>query len=500
MAKYTTGDIQISGALPIETLLEFSISAKMNGHGKLRYSGIISEETGTNILARENSPDVVTVSLRGELIFVGQPTIISVHGKSSFFVLTVECASMSYLMDVESNCQSFQNPNMTYADVIDALFSKPNGHRALTLRGDNKNAIGPIVQYEETDWAFALRMASQIETVLVPNLCAAFPQMAFGVPRGNDYTVESAEYTSGRFRKKCNNGKWHEFPYYTVVDKDVFKLGDRVDFLGRRWLVVEALYELVGGSLRNSYVLGTEESYSLPQLYNDKLCGLSLLGSVIDTDGENVRLHLDIDKAQEKETAFWYPFRPQQGNAMYCMPQLGTKAYLKMGSRVDGECVVEHCHRTNGATCDGMADSDNRLFTSEFGKCMALLPDALLFHDGTSGIGLQDEGGIGATSEKELKIYACGTVTFRSCEKISIETPEQMILAQANSDSGIEISGNELHVHSGNVYIKGNASAQIAGAIKKETGKNVAIPRGVALKLCAMTPVAVDVSILAMKE
>ncbi len=50
------------------------------------------------------------------------------------------------------------------------------------------------------------------------------------------------------------------------------------------------------------------------------------VGTVLDVKGEQVKLHLAIDKEQPKEKAHWFPFAPPTGNVMYCIPQVGTNA------------------------------------------------------------------------------------------------------------------------------------------------------------------------------
>jgi hypothetical protein len=275
----------------------------MNEHGRLRYSGLISEDTGKRILKKMNRTDLMTVSFKGEIVFVGQPLSISIFERNAAYTLKVECSSTSYLADVEEHSRSFQYPKTTYADIVRTVFSEQKDHFALTIQGENTVINKPIIQYKETDWAFALRLASHLETVVLPNIRSATPQIAFGVPRGKNYQVRTEKYKGGRFRKKSNDGAWREFLYYVFEDDRWFDLGDKVDFLDSKWLVAGKKTELLGSVLHNTYLLSNEQAYGLHRFYNNKLNGVSLLGTVIDTKEEYVRLHLDIDKKQDKERA-----------------------------------------------------------------------------------------------------------------------------------------------------------------------------------------------------
>ena len=88
MAKLTINQIQIAGPLAVDTLTEFSISAKVNEHGELRYSGVISESVGVMIMEKTKCADTVRVYLNGELAFTGQPLSVSVSERNSVFFLT----------------------------------------------------------------------------------------------------------------------------------------------------------------------------------------------------------------------------------------------------------------------------------------------------------------------------------------------------------------------------------------------------------------------------
>ena len=46
-------------------------------------------------------------------------------------------------------------------------------------------------------------------------------------------------------------------------------------------------------------------------------------GEVLQTKGEVLRLHLEIDDSQDVSAAYDYPWRPITGNMLYCMPEKG---------------------------------------------------------------------------------------------------------------------------------------------------------------------------------
>ena len=70
---------------------------------------------------------------------------------------------------------------------------------------------------------------------------------------------------------------------------------------------------------------------------------------------------------------------------MYCMPQVGTKAALYLGSGNEAQGVVSGCIRTNGASCEGTGSPEKKGFCSEHGKGMSPDPQSMGMDGGEAG-------------------------------------------------------------------------------------------------------------------
>jgi len=57
--------------------------------------------------------------------------------------------------------------------------------------------------------------------------------------------------------------------------------------------------------------------------------GMSVLGTVLELDGENVKLHLDIDSSQNAEEAYAYQWTPDTGSAMYWNLRIGRPFFSR---------------------------------------------------------------------------------------------------------------------------------------------------------------------------
>ena len=57
-------------------------------------------------------------------------------------------------------------------------------HSACILSGNDMKTGGTLIQYQETDWKFLKRMASQLGLPLVPDTGYYYPRFYIGLPEG----------------------------------------------------------------------------------------------------------------------------------------------------------------------------------------------------------------------------------------------------------------------------------------------------------------------------
>ena len=87
----------------------------------------------------------------------------------------------TYLLDLKPQRRSFQIPAMTYQEVLDCIATSYAGGNILMNIGTGEVIGEPIVQYQETDWAFLKRLASHFHAVVVPSYATSGAKMYFGL-------------------------------------------------------------------------------------------------------------------------------------------------------------------------------------------------------------------------------------------------------------------------------------------------------------------------------
>ena len=161
--------------------------------------------------------------------------------------------SGTILLDQKKSDRVFQKKVQTYMGIASTVTADTE-HSACILPGSDMRTGGTLIQYQETDWRFLKRMASQLGLSLVPDTSYYYPRFYLGLPEGEKR--ELGEIIScdlcfdGRYYAvsgKCLVDK-EDFICYDVVTRTSLSLGDRVTYEGRELLVSRKKTELAEGA------------------------------------------------------------------------------------------------------------------------------------------------------------------------------------------------------------------------------------------------------------
>lgn len=450
--------LRMSGALNIEHLTALKLHVGVNTHGW----AIVEGEAGENALEQLSGAlagreqHILTLDESGaeKCLFAGvirEAELVRVGGYNRFHV---ELLSGTCLMDREVRSRSFQDVNRTYSQVAQQVCSEYSGGAAICTVGEDKTLGQPVIQYRETDWEFLMRMASHCGGVLVPETHRGLPRLWFGFP-DRSFTCEFPEdaYTSGISQRYYELGgsaagySKSDFFYYDVESPQLCDLGWYTVFKGQAFIISEKYAILERGELIFTYRLGRPGLGWGKMLYNEKISGMTLLGEVLETSRETLKLKLDIDAGWDPGGPYHYTWRPETGNFMYCMPQVGTRVSLYCPNYDEKAAIAVNCVRTNGGDCDRMSDPSRRSFVTEHGKEMNLYPKEMSFLGGNLGlIQVIDEEGVSFSSHMPIAILARQKVTFEtSCWNAGTINGnlslKRLSYSSVNSESSFSMSG-----------------------------------------------------------
>ena len=354
-------DLKFISSFAMEKILDFQTWEVPGEHARGNFRLLLSEnETGINSM---DAP----IQLLGQgntagALFSGYPEKVEIKKERGYRIADIQAVSGTILLDQKKSNRVFQKKVQTYMGIASAVTADTD-HSACILPGSDMRTGGTLIQYQETDWRFLKRMASQLGLPLVPDTSYYYPRFYLGLPEGEKR--ELGEIISCDL---CFDGRYYavsgkclvdreDFICYDVVTRTSLSLGDRVTYEGRELHVSQKKTELAGGEVIFTYRLAGNSYTWVPWEDNPDYTGMSFVGSIVGTQGEQVEVAFDIDKSAAGGNR--YGFAPATGNLMYCMPQKGTKTALYIGNGDEAQGIATGCIRTNGSTCEGTTIESN---------------------------------------------------------------------------------------------------------------------------------------------
>lgn len=442
MRAVTAGMIRVECGFAFHDILDFEIREDRNIHTTVRIRGTLSEETGQSpVLQRlEGKPLSVHTDDREnqEPVFCGFIRTLQISREGNWNMAELEGISGTELLDREKKSRSFQDTSMTYKELVRAVLSDTPGAQVIFHMEDR--AIGaPVYQYEETDWEFLKRTASHLNTSLLAVSIQPKPEFHFGLPKGKKQKEEAVQITKiWSDMTCCRKGK---DPDQILKSRclcretsgyERWRAGDRITLAGRSLAVVKAAGKLESGLLVWRCTVSEPAAFGAVRYENRAIAGVSLAGTVLETRGESVRVKLDIDREQRADRAYWYPWMPETGNIMYCMPEKGERIAITFDDE-QGNARGSRSLRKNGSGHGEMKDVSGRYFTSAKDKRMYLLPSGLGFTDLEQKeplkLGLDDAAGVSLESGKNISILAEEGVWLQG-DRISVDAPQEISLVR----------------------------------------------------------------------
>ncbi|MGZ7445786.1 contractile injection system protein, VgrG/Pvc8 family [Paenibacillus sp. TH7-28] len=443
---------------------------KPNEHGRLFIRGVADDQDQANAVLKASAEDRIEVFASQESgegkIFSGLISAVQTKHHNGVYVVEVEGVSGTSQLDVQKRRRSFQDSRMTYGELVRNVLKGYAGSDVIQLIGDKEPIGAPIVQYDETDWEFLKRMASHFETVLFSDISEAKPRLYIGVPSRNSFRLpDDLPYTASKdllaYQEAMAAGSspLHSTDFFTyeVRTGERYSIGDEVLFREKPLVISEIKAGMDQGQLVYTYRLSRSEGIRQNRIWNRQLVGVSLNGKVLDVKGQQVKLHLEIDKEQPPAAAYWFPFAPPTGNVMYSMPQKGTTASLYFPDDAGSKAKVTGCVRTNGEDCSKTGNPQNRYFGTEHGSELEMTPTAINIVSGSKEplkISFDDAAGVTLTSHRKLMMNAGEEISLYTPKRVVFRTTNMILAKKLSKQSGFTLE-SEYHVLGSQVKLVG---------------------------------------------
>ncbi|MCA1294986.1 hypothetical protein LBW89_18395 [Paenibacillus sp. alder61] len=380
------GQVRLISPYEIHTLTDLRIEQNLNEHGQLLVRGIIpdnKQDTYIQLPVSHQTIAVQEVDDQGEpgrVLFQGLVQEVSISAIQGVYYLELSAVTYSMLMDLEPRSRSFSGEEGTYRDIVDTVLAAYDGADKLDNILNNQRPAGMVLQYKETDWAFIRRIASQFGAAVFPEVTAASPKLFLGIPEGRYWELALQPYVLHRdlareeeIRKQTihQEGEIDE-QIYTVETEQLYKLGDKIQFLEKEFTVVGFTGQFKAGRLVYEYQFTPSEKNLQKPLYNSPLIGSSLDGTVVEVKGSEIQVHLTLDG--EREVRHWLAYETPyaaegHGGGWYSMPESGDAVRVYFPSVREESAIVTSSFR-RAPLPNRASDPATKVWATPFGKEM----------------------------------------------------------------------------------------------------------------------------------
>ena len=456
MESIINANISISGITEKNELMDFSMDVVPNKHGRAELKlRILDGGNSANILKMPPEKIITITSEQAGnsgVLFKGYISDCFVNKVKGDEIVNISLISTTIDMDKEKKSQSYQKQSEQYSNIIKDVLSSVSGVCEI---GDNEIKSGvvekPLIRYRETEWEFIKRIASRHRVSISPDVTADKPTVIIGAVKKN--TIPEESFRSKQYIKRIKMGVFlsrkhneensrvsvKDFSEYELRSFGNFYIGDSVTYKGENMIIYGKHTNMEEGELVFTYDVRNDKVSDVQPMYNRLLEGRSLEGKVVKAENETLKIQLDVDEEERKESELYpFPWKPDTGNIMYAMPEKGSIVTLYISGHEEGEAIVINTlYRENKKDRD---NPSNRYFTTKENKRLFLKEKEVGFSleandDGKNRLAIKDDV-IEIKTEKNIVLQAGGNVIING-KKVTLDGKKELQLTQEKN--GIDI-------------------------------------------------------------
>lgn len=306
------------------------------------------------------------------------------------------------------------------------------------------------MQYNETDWEFARRMAGRFGTDIYPDSAYEGTKFYFGEPdTGAGPEINTNEYSVVK--------RNHEAICYVVRLRELYHLGEWLRFNGMAVWVAGIETVLDGSELYHTYHLLKKNETRVKVRHNDKCVGASLIGTVCAVEKDKVQVELEKDENKDRAGKRWFlyatPYSSPDGTGWYCMPETGDRIRLRIPSDYEEEAYVVSSVHMDSENGEERQNPDFKSIMNKQGKEILFTPKSLIMTNNAGmSIEILDNEGINIKSNKDIMISAADSIEITSTNaKLELYAKDNLVLQQGNTqmnmDGDMRLNGARLNLN-----------------------------------------------------
>ncbi|MDY5435693.1 hypothetical protein [Peptostreptococcus porci] len=445
-------------------VIDYKGLSAVNEHGEVKVTGDIPIEKMHEYMSQAKDitlVKIIAVEMNGNrhILIYGYLVECSIKKEGDVAVMDILVKTGTYQMDRSKHIRTFQNEDITFSEVLNHCNESYINSDVILISGKGQQIPEFIVQYQESDWKFVKRLASYLNTVVVPDMKTGGVKYFFGYPRFEKRKMSQiTSYQISRDLEEYEYKKEHgisisekECSYYIVSSREIYEIGNRIEFMEKELIIERIETEMRGGELFHTYYMKPEQGLCVWREYNSQMIGAGLLGTVKEVKGDKVKVRLELDENKRYAGYKWFAFSTvyssPDGTGWYCMPEPGDTIRLCFPSEqpLDGyvsSAVHEYSKERN--------NPEIKFLKNRYGKEIYMAPDRIMLtnNEGTS-IEISDRKGIIMKSAGSIALHANGKVSFMSKQSsVQLQAATRIRLKQNDSVVNIkdDITFEGMHI------------------------------------------------------
>lgn len=435
----------------LKVIQEFEIVRGINTHDKARVKGIISEETLNMYEYTMGSGSCVTLSFvqdgKKHLLFSGFLEELEVQVEGDQRTVIIQLSGLTKAMDRKKKCIDYQWEQKKKSSFIEnAMVSYQN----VCYENLCKDKTIPefVLQYEETDFEFLKRILS------------LDGELIYTVMEGEQGKIHYGSYkknTTTELKLPDYQISFKNYLQYKIESNQFLDIGTKVKTPIGNLVVEKSVYSLKEGKSRNWYVLCGERDFSVSTIYNSKLVGISLDGTIKDRKRDKVKIELNVTPETGEQKRRWFSYSSVassgDGSGWYCMPEEGEEIRLLLPTELEEEAYVISAIRSDSggyaSNATGSREPANKSLSNVQGQEVNFTADGVTLNcaGNVTSMKLTKDGEITITAINDIEIASDNQVNIRAEQGIVIMAKEGITL-QNEAGGSFEMAENiDIHAN-----------------------------------------------------
>lgn len=404
--------VKVISEIEFVNIIKLTMTHRKDEHIHVEIQGMVNNEISMSVISGYSGSRIIIYDIENdtEVLFSGIIEEIELKCVGMLHTVRLQCFSHTILMDREVKSCSYQNMKMTYWAIIQDVAQDIENGKIICEVQDRKME-SPVIRYQETDWQFIKRIASYMEVSIIPIINMDGAGLSIGLCNGREHSIADSESVKYIITKD-------KFLYYELTNQQVWGIGDKVIYKGYGLHIVEKRAAFTNSTLQYTYILASKQYVYKKPYRNKNLKGISLKGTMIAVEKEQIKIHLQIDSRQETENACWFPYLPETGNIMYCMPEIGDMVCLYMGCGWERNAVATNCSR------EGLGERRGAFLITPHGK-------KIVFDKTRIGYDCSSENGNGSIwlQDEKVMIQESNRIKITAENRLSIQAASLQVIA-----------------------------------------------------------------------